>query len=172
MLSETSGMSAIFQGHPPNSIIHHNLFLIVINRAWVCEHSYRGLRVANSNLDSLRPGASLGTGAFYDLHGMYDTRFRLYILTYSTDYCNSHWAGPIQEFPQVKVMTVYKLSRRMLTSTHGRWRLGQVARRLPAMRLEVVPSSCCCRADDIEGPFAARCSATDGARQVLEAAGA
>jgi hypothetical protein len=23
-----------------------------------------------------------------------------------------HWAGPIQEFPQVNVMTVYKLSRR------------------------------------------------------------
>jgi hypothetical protein len=52
----------------------------------------------------------------------------------------------------------------MLTSTYGRWRLGQVARRLPAVRLKVAPSPCCCRADDLYDMIAAHRSRIGGAR--------
>ena len=60
----------------------------------------------------------------------------------------------------------------VLTSAAAIFELGSLEHFMHGVKLEVVPSSCCCRADDIEGPFAARCSATDGAHQVLEAAGA
>jgi hypothetical protein len=38
----------------------------------------------------------------------------------------------------------------MLTSTCRHRRLGQVARRLPAVRLKVEPSTCCCHIDDLD----------------------
>ena len=41
----------------------------------------------------------------------------------------------------------------MLTSTCGHRRLGQVARRLPAVRLKVASSLCCCQTDDLDGVF-------------------